>query len=86
MKFKLLQGIPGLLDIKLYGATVGKYSFLIGQGPDGFTASYKDREYMGPQSSSYINNGEHSSLVSPFKSLKEAEAACKAKRKELRKN
>lgn len=79
MKFKDMGSVMGTT---FYGAVVGKYSFVIAANEIGYSASYKDREFTGGQSSYYIED----SLRTPFMSKKEAEEACKKKLKELRKH
>lgn len=82
MKFEKLYDFG--LDTDQYGAVVGKFSFVIIRCVEdiGWSASYKDREYEGPQSSHIINNStEH-----PFKTRQQAEAACRHKLKELKRS
>lgn len=82
MKFKYIGEVLGS---KNYGAIDGKYSFCISYLPElGWCASWKDREYEGPQSSHFVLNGEQPSLDNPFKTREEAETACRDQRKKLR--
>jgi len=67
-----------------YGATEGKFSFVIVHNEIGWSATYKDREYTGPQASKQIMNGDETSLRKPFKTRQEAEAACRRELKRLK--
>jgi hypothetical protein len=81
MRFKYLGEILGC---KNYGAISGKYSFTISYFPNfGWSASWKDREFEGPQSSRFILNGGQRSVENPFKTRDQAEAACRHQRKKL---
>ena len=74
MKFKEMQPF---MDVRMWGAISGKYSFLITFNQIGWNASYKDREYLGKQSSHFIGN---------FNTQTEAEKACKEQLRKLRFN
>lgn len=76
-----------IFGVDNYGAMSGKYSFIIGHIKEmGWVASYKDIEYTGPASSNYILNEGKKSIDNPFKTRQQAEAACRHKLKELKKN
>lgn len=70
------------LKLNVWAAQKGKFSFLISGGEEGYAASYKDREYLGPQSSTFIMNGDSKE----FKTFADAVSACRRKWQELRKS
>lgn len=68
------------LEVDVWAARKGQFSFLISKGEEGYAASYKDAQYEGPQSSIFIMNGDKQE----FATFKDAVAACRNKWKELR--
>lgn len=71
MRFKFLGTACGT---KLYGDTIGRYSFLISNTGEVFSATYKDLMYSDQIMTYYI--GE-------YPSINEAKEACSGKLKEL---
>lgn len=75
MKFQMLGDFLG---IKTYGAVEGKFSFVVSYTEGlGWTASFKDREFTGKQSSHVIGT--------VFQTRDQAETACRHELKRLKK-
>lgn len=62
----------------MWAATSGKWSFVITYDQGDFVASYKDAISMESQSANYLDEN-------PFATFSEAEDACNAVAKQLRK-
>lgn len=71
------------LKIDLWEASAGKFSFIISKNEIGYSASYKDLEYEGAQSSNFLKNTGGTEI---FRTLHQAETACRLKLRELRKH
>lgn len=78
MSAPAIPGIAGPLVDRLWGASAGRWSFIISyiEG-DGYHASWKNMEFVGKQSSNKIDG-------TPFQKFTDAENACKAALKQLR--
>lgn len=72
MRFRFLGTSCGN---KLYGDTIGRYSFLVSEYESGFTATYRDLHFSDQTVSHFIGSG--------YAKLNDARLACEAKLKEL---
>lgn len=87
MQFKRMvlevDNFPGShIFVDIWTATKGDYSFIIAKDEEGYTASYKDNAYEGPQVSNYIMNGDSKD----WKTFKDAVHACGKRWQELRRS
>lgn len=71
------------LKTDIWTARGGKFSFIIAKNEIGYTASYKDAESTFPQSSQFLKNTGGTEV---FRTLHQAETACRRKLRELKKN
>lgn len=82
-EFLDIEEIPGFsLKTNIWTATAGKYTFIIVKSKVGYTATYKKMQYEGEQSTYLTNTGG----TPIFRTLGQAETACRTEFRKLQKN
>lgn len=71
--------LPDALGLSMWGAADTVYQFVISRDEEGYRASYKDSSRVDKMRAIFIEDSD----TVPFKSLQQAEAACRRQLKRL---
>lgn len=83
-EFLDIEEIPGFsLKTNIWTATAGKYTFIIVKSKVGYTATYRRMQYEGERNNIYLTNTGGTPI---FKTLGQAETACRREFRKLQKN